>query len=376
MVTSKPILVSAVTPPKHCVHLIALAHGIDGSVDDLTNLRIEIGKGSAGVQTFMTTSCHGRTHDGIKCCADLYWAELRPFLENICKDCASSSPLRVSFVGHSLGGLILRAVAAKLLDCELQSCCTLDTMICIATPHLGCRLLGNGGQGGVAPLMSAFGPSIMRAGLRMIKGKTGPDLLLDNNTLLELASGKALRSFRRRVAYCNGQGDWLVNLESASLFTAEEAAVALRPSIDGCQKDGNVLWRPAAHEATPAVTPAWPSTFGVVDGVMRLQPLPDTWDPSPTVKLHTTWDDRSGRGRAAAETLRCIRSAGDWEAHVCHFLPDKASFAGGVFSPHIDLVDHPHCTQRYGREVVRHIGQCFADEPATNMNDKDHLERL
>ena len=64
--------------------------------------------------------------------------------------------------------------------------------------------------------MSAFGPSIMRAGLRLIKGRTGPALLLDNDTLDVLtddAHCAALRSFRRRIAYTNGSGDWLVNAD-------------------------------------------------------------------------------------------------------------------------------------------------------------------
>lgn len=118
-------------------------------------------------------------------------------------------------MGHSFGGLCLRHVAARLHASPLGARTSPDTLVCIASPHLGCRLLGCGGKGGVAPLMTTFGPSIMRAGLRLIKGRTGPDLLLDNETLgmaglSDEAHMASLRAFRRRVLCCNAAGDWTV----------------------------------------------------------------------------------------------------------------------------------------------------------------------
>ena len=71
--------------------------------------------------------------------------------------------------------------------------------------------------------------------------------------------------------------------------------------------------------------------------------------------MHRTWDDRKGwRARRAASILASLRSVGEYELHVCHFLR-RSSFAGGVFSPHIDLVLHPKCTQTYGKAVVDHL---------------------
>ena len=87
-----------------------------------------------------------------------------------------------------------------------------------------------------------------------------------------------------------------------------------------------------------------------------LRPFEDAWDPAPTARCHTTWDDFRGRGRCAATLLRRLRMCGDWELVLCHFVSTgKSSFAGGVFSPHIDLVHHPKCTQQHGIDVVRHL---------------------
>ena len=350
-------------------HLIILAHGIDGDTSDLKAVRDEILlQANKGVEVFQTdVNCNSRTHAGVRRCCDRIWEVLLPRLKALCA--ASTKRLRVSFIGHSFGGLCLRCLATKLFVSDLRDSVLLDTLVCIASPHLGCRLLGRGGKGGVAPLMVTFGPSIMRAGLRLIKGRTGPELLLDNDSLETLSDGDncdALRAFRRRIAYCNGCGDWLVNVESASLLAAEELAAVLPPSAAACQRpEARVIWRPS--EETTSASSSWPPTLalspeaeesagGGGQRTLVLRPLPRTWDSSETVRSHSTWDDRQAtRGRRAAAILQQLRSCGDWELHLCHFLPKRSSFAGGVFSPHIDLVAHPKCTQRYGLEVVRHL---------------------
>ena len=73
-------------------------------------------------------------------------------------------------------------------------------------------------------LAEELGVSSM-VGLRLIKGRVGPALLLDDGTLETLtdeAHCTAMRAFQRRIVYTNGSGDWLVNVESAALLDAEE----------------------------------------------------------------------------------------------------------------------------------------------------------
>lgn len=374
-------------------HLIILAHGIDGAASDMHAVREAIlGLHIAGVEVWETRANEGSfTHDGIFKCAERIWIELLPAIEE--RTASLQSPLRISFVGHSMGGLMLRAVSAILHASPQSQDVSLDTLVCIASPHLGCRLLGNGGGGGVAPLMSALGPSMMRAGLRLIKGSTGPDLLLDNDSLARLcdeAHCRALAAFRRRIVYTNGSGDWLVNVESASLLAASELD-AVRPlSETACRAPGaGVVWRPAAASApTEASSPpplppslsiahhhsataggdssaaeedtpdvAQPTTSLLPQApTLRLHPLPSTWDEQETARAHTTWDDRSGyRGALAARLLWTLRALGTWDLHVCHFF-HRSSFSGGVFAPHIDLIHLPgKVSQHYGKEVVSHL---------------------
>ena len=371
----------------HALHLIVLVHGIDGNCDDLRSVREAVVSGAfqAGeeVECWSSKVNHGgRTHGGIQECARRLWCDLQAKLES------SHAIQRISMIGHSMGGLLCRAVAARLYATKhLSSRIAFDTLICIASPHLGCRLLGRGGRGGVAPLMVNFGPTLMRAGLRLIKGRTGPDLLLDNDALAMLADDDhcaSLRAFQRRVVYCNGSMDWLVTVESASLLAAEELNVVLPLSKAGDTSDGaSILWRPHKDEAADLKTSAaWPpslelgrSSSGAT--VLELCPLPVDWQPNATAASHTTWDDvNGGRGRSAAAMLQRIRAVGKWELHLCHFGKAHSSFAGAVFSPHIDLVDHPKCTRHYGREVVRHLSsELFkknAEKYALNVNEAPH----
>jgi hypothetical protein len=199
----------------------------------------------------------------------------------------------------------------------------------------------------------------MRAGLRLIKGALGPELLLDN-AVLEMLTDEvhcaALRAFRRRVAYCNGTHDWLVNVESAALLGSDELDAVLPLSIAACREpEAGVLWHPTvgAHELPSHLATR---QDGAGATALALRPLPSDWDGRETARLHATWDDRSGRrGAMAARLLWRLRSVGEWELHLAHFF-GRASFAGGVFAPHIDLVHLPgKVTQPHGAQVVSHL---------------------
>lgn len=101
---------SAPTTP---IHLIIFAHGIDGTTEDLRNVREEIqslaSASGLAVQCWSTSVNHSsKTHAGVHECARRLWDQLVSKLEAL----APSS--KVSFIGHSLGGLIVRDVAAKL----------------------------------------------------------------------------------------------------------------------------------------------------------------------------------------------------------------------------------------------------------------------
>ena len=385
-------------------HLVVLAHGIDGDSSDLFAIRDEIlGKAVKGLECWQTSANHGAvTHTGVLACANLLWDALRSPLEGLCsarQNSGASNKLRISFIGHAMGGLILRVVAAKVHATGLSV--DLDTLLCISSPHLGCRQLGKGGAGGIAPLMNfqGWGHSIMRAGLRLIKGDTGPDLLLDNDTLALITDEKhclALRAFRRRINVCNGSEDFVVNCESASLLSAEEAAAVVPVSIAACRRPGaGVLWRPSEEEGdallargraatrspgeaafslranaasndpraaeaaakAAAFAAAWGGEAMIRDTrerTMLLSPLGDSWNPRETTKAQTTWDDFGARrGIMAADILKRMRAVGDWELHLTHFFERSSMAAGGISSPHVDITN--------GREVLQHLALLMID---------------
>jgi hypothetical protein len=371
-------------------HLIVLAHGIDGTVRDMHAVRDAILRSAPhGVECFETTDNHlSKTHSGLTKCSDRLWRAVEAKVGALLAVPGRTQPLIISLVGHSFGGLMCRSVATRLHASPwfVQKRIELQTLVCLASPHLGCRRLGLGGSGGVAPLMVHLGPSIMRAGLRLIKGRTGPDLLLDNDALVRLADAAhcaALAAFRRRLLYCNGTGDWTVNFESASLLTLEEIRSVLPPSVAACRAEDSagVLWRPTAGEAkalageaalrcggdeiplgarescgseirgaesgggkegsaaAPACRPQPASQHVPAERTLVLHPLPPSWSSEATARAHRTWDDRGGRrAEKATGLLRQLRGVGEWRLHICHF-GSRASFAGGVFSPHIDIID-------------------------------------
>ena len=140
-------------------------------------------------------------------------------------------------------------------------------------------------------------------------------------------------------------------------------------SLEACRSTADVLWRPQAANEYPKLSIALVKRFdahgqastqlreeAATEAQLQLTSLKDDWDPSATAKMHATWDDRNGwRSLRAARLLQKLRSCGIWELHLCHFLR-RSSFAGMVFSPHIDLVALPHkVTQKYGLQVVEHL---------------------
>nr|XP_024381593.1 putative lipase YOR059C isoform X2 [Physcomitrium patens] len=178
---------------------------------------------------------------------------------------------KVSFVGHSLGGLTLRYAIGKLYDPPggrsvrqeksessttnsekgrikgiTQSHATIAGLepinfITLATPHLGCRgnqylpfLFGFAALETIAPLVSHW-----------FIGNTGKHLFLsdgdkDKKPLLQRMvtdcdEGKflsALKSFKKRSAYANVCGDRMVGWRTASIRKAAEMPDPLHEGLD------------------------------------------------------------------------------------------------------------------------------------------------
>jgi triacylglycerol esterase/lipase EstA (alpha/beta hydrolase family) len=79
-----------------------------------------------------------QTYHGIDTCGDRLAAEIQALVNE------SPSLEYISMMGHSMGGLLVRYAAGKLLEPETGRVAGLKPMhfITIATPHLGCHAMG------------------------------------------------------------------------------------------------------------------------------------------------------------------------------------------------------------------------------------------
>jgi hypothetical protein len=112
---------------------------------------------------------------------------------------------KISFIGHSFGGIIIR-YAIGLLDTQnVFDKIKPILVVTIATPHLGV-LTDN---------------SVIAMTLRNCTGKTGRELILSDNNLLEMSVEDsifmiALNKFKTKLLYGNLKGD-TVSYESACI---------------------------------------------------------------------------------------------------------------------------------------------------------------
>lgn len=348
-------------------HLVVLQHGIDGRDSDFSALRHELSLHPDDLEVWDTKCNHGRTHEGIEACTERLWRDLEARLMQL-----GGRRLRVSLVGHSFGGLLLRHCATRLHAFALQTgTIELHCYISLATPHLGSRSLGGS----------------VRAGARALYGLSGRELLIDADAscaldvrLCDEEHIHALSAFHRRITYSSVEGDWVVSFASGSLLDADEQAELVPPpktpkpscsrsvgccrsAMASCHQCGSMAcdtWHGCRHaeletaELETADLETRPKERGSADeegGLLSstcAEPLPGVWDPQPTIRQHGTWDDeltREARGHRIAEMLRRLRSSGPWEVHAVHH------------ARHQDIIAIPG--QRYERDagltVVRHL---------------------
>jgi hypothetical protein len=403
--------------PSGSRRLVVLQHGIIGKRSDLDAVRCHlqhVAKEASllDIEVWDSPCNEGwRTHQGVERCARRLWAALRLRMEELV---SAGELVRVSMIGHSLGGLFLRRVAAELhawAQVQPAGRVILDAYVSIASPHLGTRCLGVDGEGGVGPLVRST-TLFLRMLLRTVSGMglrrrgTGRDLLLDSTTLdgtlVNDAHCEALRAFTRRICCCNTQGDWAVPLASGSLCDADELCLVRHIS----RLSASPLWAPdeaelsapiQCRQGADALTQALRSatltvevqdnTDGAASCFVRLSELPADWNPRATAALHRTWDDCGGGYAArACDILVRLRGCGDWQLLPVTF-GRRASFAGGLRCPHVDIIALPgqsktDAAEPVVRAIVRMVltpqvltpGDAFAPRVETRPTDGREAE--
>lgn len=220
----------------HGPHLVVLQHGLYGSRADMQLLMHRLAaRLDDGVSVCMAVSNEGRTLDGVHAgglrLADEVAAHVRA-------RAGGARPVeRVSFVGHSLGGLYCRFAIGVLEERGFFARCRPVAYVSFATPHLGARRAARG-----------FFNWALHAGGDHLLGLTGRQLMLRDADadhvayaqhdgsprfgvpglsrrrplLRQLADPtlpfvRGLGRFRERVAVANVDHDMLVTFSTAAV---------------------------------------------------------------------------------------------------------------------------------------------------------------
>jgi pimeloyl-ACP methyl ester carboxylesterase len=167
-------------------HVVFLQHGFMANGDSLINFYSELSK-LPGITCTLSRVCErfGSTR-GIRSCARL-------LAESVIEYVNANDVRTVSFIGHSMGGLIIRAALEELEDVDVEW----GLYATVSTPHLGVK----------------YNPVFSFA------CRSGYEMCLSDTTLDELQSIPLTR-FKHRVLYGNMSGDF-VSLESACMTTVE-----------------------------------------------------------------------------------------------------------------------------------------------------------
>ncbi|CAK1586003.1 unnamed protein product [Parnassius mnemosyne] len=113
------------------LHLIICVHGLDGNAADLRLVKtyLELGLPGARLDFLMSERNQGDTFSDFDTMTDRLVQEILTHIQN------SSEPARISFVGHSLGTIIIRsALARPQMKAYLGK---LHTFLSLSGPHLG-----------------------------------------------------------------------------------------------------------------------------------------------------------------------------------------------------------------------------------------------
>lgn len=182
------------------IHVFFMLHGLEGSSNDMRNLQ-------SLLQTYLPKAIFYRseinedhTNDNIEELGLRLAGEVRNFLDNY----LHYSKLEITFIGHSLGGLIARAAFPHLADFKSN----FKTFVSLSCPHLGSissKFLVNTG---------------MRVLAQMKNNKSIRQMSLEDEELylLKLSKAEGFGWFKNVILF-SVQDDGYVPLESARVLS-------------------------------------------------------------------------------------------------------------------------------------------------------------
>eukprot|EP01126_Amoeba_proteus_P003334 TRINITY_DN1110_c0_g1_i10.p1 TRINITY_DN1110_c0_g1~~TRINITY_DN1110_c0_g1_i10.p1 ORF type:complete len:444 (-),score=103.44 TRINITY_DN1110_c0_g1_i10:281-1612(-) len=209
-------------------HLVVLVHGWLGSTHDLEELaKVLVTSGGENVRVFVTAINHHKTEDGIDD-GGLRLAHQLLHIFNGKKNC------KISFVGHSMGGLFARFCIGVLYQHNLFDWVECVNYVSIATPHSG--------VGSILPVFDVY-ENYMKpffTGYAMSRSGSHLTLVDDDGKIGELrvpllyaisCDGtcymEGLKKFQKRILVSNFCNDMAVNYEGSSLVLKNDAHSSL-----------------------------------------------------------------------------------------------------------------------------------------------------
>eukprot|EP00755_Sulcionema_specki_P031891 Sspe_Gene.97577::Locus_71135_Transcript_1_1_Confidence_1.000_Length_1119::g.97577::m.97577 len=279
---------------------LAFQHGSRGSPEDLTPLaeavKARCAEGGLPCHLWMSGLCAGpKTHAGLEKVRETLREDFRDAL--VAAITASPSGLKVVAVGHSFGGIIIRALLHDVRDLVSSHSVELVGLVTIASPHLGVGTMWRPMQAAAWAIGRTFSQAYL-------------DLLLDSDAVLDLTTDDHvdfLASFQHRLLLGCVSGDPLVGFNTACLY-------------DGCPE----VFRRQHPEEHPYVQQA-----------AKLHPVGDEeMDELRERALRLFSSVSADRGKRAADMMCRLRRL-SWDIHPVAF-PNSM-----WIMPHVAIVAAP-----------------------------------
>ncbi|KAJ3325880.1 hypothetical protein HDV06_002265 [Boothiomyces sp. JEL0866] len=191
------------------MHLVLLIHGVNGYASDMDYIAEKIHKIAPKDTIIQAPLCNQKlSHDGILVCAQRYLKWIKWFIDKY------ENINEISMLGHSLGGLYGRCLVGLLYkENIIPDRLKPRNFIALSTPHLP-----------PAHQDWLFGKSLRNWGLKMLIGKSGIDLAMEDDhdkpILLQMSEEpftKPLSMFNKLILYANIRHDPVINYGNALL---------------------------------------------------------------------------------------------------------------------------------------------------------------